>query len=406
MILLLKIIRVHILEDELFKHREIATLLHSLVSPLLTFPIMSFVPRKVFPDYRLPLSNFKGHHQKALTKFGHLAPQVDLVLEVRDSRAPISTTNVLFDRVLARKEKLILYSKQDLSILKPKLLAKWHANEKFLFVDSRSKKDAKRILKAIEDHYTNMVPPPPLGLRTMIIGMPNVGKSTLVNTLRSVGYIALLGDRVSTKKSKVAKTGGQPGVTRNTSEIIRLSKDPDILVYDTPGVFLPTVKDGETMLALGLVGCVHTSFIDPVIQADYLLYLLNLQDPTGAKYNEYIDHPTNSIHELLYNIAKKRKVLHKDDTYDELGMANYWVNLWRQGKNQRYKGLFDKAAIEEADATEVKRLLKLEQTRVKETTVHNKITNSLGEDGTGFSKNRKRTAKDREYDLRNQLFKL
>ena len=73
----------------------------------------------------------------------------------------------------------------------------------------------------------------------MIIGMPNVGKSTLVNTLRSVGYIALPGDRVSTKKSKVAKTGGQPGVTRNTSEIIRLSKDPDILVYDTPGVFSP-----------------------------------------------------------------------------------------------------------------------------------------------------------------------
>lgn len=367
---------------------------------------MSFVARKVFPEYLLPLSNFKGHHQKALTKFGHLAPQVDLVLEVRDSRAPISTTNVLFDRVLARKEKVILYSKKDLSVVKPELLKKWHQNDQFLFVDTRSQKDAKKILELVKKRHERMVPPPPLGLRTMIIGMPNVGKSTLVNTLRSVGYISQLPEGISTKKRKVARTGGQPGVTRNTSEIIRLSKDPDILVYDTPGVFLPTVKDSETMLALGLVGCVHTSFVDPVIQADYLLFLLNLQDPSGGMYNEYMDHPTNSIDELLYAIAKSRSKLKKDDSYDELGMATFWVNLWRQGRNSRYKGLFDKAAILELGASEVKQLFRDEQTRIQESGVHERITNSLGEDGTSTSKSRKRTAKDREFDLRNQLFKL
>lgn len=367
---------------------------------------MSFLPRSVFPEYRLPLLNFKGHHQKALTKFGHLAPQVDLVLEVRDSRAPISTTNVLFDRVLARKQKLILYSKKDLSILKPSLLKKWHGDEKFLFVDTRSKADAKRILAAIEDHHKTMVPPPPLGLRTMIIGMPNVGKSTLVNTLRAVGYTSQLEGGISTKTRKVARTGGQPGVTRNTSEIIRLSKDPDILVYDTPGVFLPTVKDSETMLALGLVGCVHTSFIDPVIQADYLLYLLNLQDASGGQYADYLAHPTNNIEELLQGIARSRNKLRKDGTFDELGMATFWVNLWRQGKSSKFKGLFDKDAILETGVTDFKAKLKDEQERVQATAVHGRITNSLGSDGTGLSKNRKRTAKDREFDLRNQLFKL
>ena len=50
---------------------------------------MSFVPRKVFPNYNIPLNNFKGHHQKALSKFGHLAPQLDMVIEVRDCRAPL-----------------------------------------------------------------------------------------------------------------------------------------------------------------------------------------------------------------------------------------------------------------------------------------------------------------------------
>ncbi|KAK8442508.1 Mitochondrial GTPase 1 [Candidozyma auris] len=367
---------------------------------------MSFVPRRVFPDYRLILSNFKGHHQKALTRFSYLAPQVDLVLEVRDSRAPISTTNVLFDKVLARKEKIVLYSKKDLSVLKPDLQKRWHGDEKFLFVDARSNKDARSILKLLKEKYETMYPPPPLGLRTMIIGMPNVGKSTLVNTLRSVGYVSQLPKSVSSKKKKVARTGGQPGVTRNTSEVIRLSEDPDILVYDTPGVFLPTVRDNETMLSLALVGCVHTSFVDPIILADYLLYVLNLQNSAGKMYRTYMDHPTNDIHELLYNIALKRRKVKKDGSFDEIGMANFWVDTWRQARDGRVKGLFDKEAILEIEDSELKQIMKEEKNRVKETGVYTRMVARLGDDGTAMSSNRKRTAKDREFDLRNQLFKL
>lgn len=369
---------------------------------------MSFVPRRIFPNYQLVLSNFKGHHQKALTKFGHLAPQIDLVLEVRDSRAPTSTTNVLFDRVLANKQKVVLYSKRDLSVLSETLLEKWHQsrNEPYMFIDSRSRGDAKKVIELVKQKYFAMTPPPPLGLRLMIIGMPNVGKSTLVNTLRDVGYTSKITGSISTKKRKVAKTGGQPGVTRNTSEIIRLCQDPDLLVYDTPGVFLPTVKDSETMLSLSLVGCVHNAFVDPYIQADYLLYLLNLQDPSGAKYSEYMDHPTNSIDELLYNIAAKRGKLDKNGHYDELGMASHWTNLWKQGRSSQYKGLFDLSVILELNEGDLRKMFEAERERIGKTGVSERITSSLGEDGTGSSKTRKRTAKDRQFDLRNQLFKL
>lgn len=364
---------------------------------------MSFIPRRIFPEYLLTLSNFKGHHQKALTRLGHLAPQIDLVIEVRDSRAPLSTTNVLFDKVLARKERVVLYSKKDLSIIKNSMLKKWHEsqNQQYMFVDSRSANDAQRVIDLVKKRYENLPLPPPLGLRLMIIGMPNVGKSTLVNTLRDVGYSSKQ-NTISSKKKKVAKTGGQPGVTRNTSEIIRLSENPDILVYDTPGVFLPTVKDSETMLALSLVGCVHTSFVDPVIQADYLLYLLNLQDPSGSKYSEYMSHPTNDIHELLYNIAKTRNTL-KNDKYDELGVATHWTNLWKQGKSKKYKGLFDLGAILDLNGEELKKMFKEERERVNNTSVGTRLNDRLGDDN---DTNRKRTAKDREYDLRNQLFKL
>ncbi|GMM38182.1 putative GTPase [Saccharomycopsis crataegensis] len=314
-----------------------------------------FIPRLKFPDYRIPMADFKGHHVKALKRIGGLAPQIDLVLEIRDSRAPISTRNVLFDRALKGIDRVILYSKKDSTGVNKSLLDQWHTNESYMFIDCRKKSDARYLIEIAKQKFQLMTPPPPLGLRMLIIGMPNVGKSTLVNNLRDVGLQnddkannTISGP--SKKLKKVAKTGGMPGVTRSTSEIIRVSRNPSILLYDTPGISLPKVNNSETMIVLSLVGSINPTFIDPVIQADYLLFLMNLQDPSGKLYSKYLKEPTNDIMLLLKAIAKtigKDNIRNKytnEKTFDETGTAIYWVDRWRQGKEEKI--IFDTHAIE------------------------------------------------------------
>lgn len=294
------------------------------------FDISKFLPRLRFPDYNVRLSDFKGHHQKALRKMKQLSPQLDLIFELRDSRAPLASRNVLLDDYLHHKtQRIILYSKKDLSRIDTGTLTKWHDSnsEQFMFVDCRSKRDSQTLLQVAKAHYMSIKPsPPPLGLRLMVVGMPNVGKSTLVNTLRQVG--------LQTTK-KVAKTGGQPGVTRETSSVIKINEDPDVLLYDTPGVFLPRVDSTKTMIVLSLIGAVKSNVVDPVIQADYLLYLINLQN--WRIYSKYLEFPTNDIDILLKAISKKiGKYNRSKDSYDEKGSAIHFVDMFKQGKVRNF----------------------------------------------------------------------
>jgi ribosome biogenesis GTPase A len=285
---------------------------------------MSFVPRTSFPKYNVPLANFHGHHRLALHAMYQTAVQVDLVLELRDARAPLSSINVLFDRILGHKKKIILYTKNDLSSIDPELFAKWHPDQKFLNIDCRSSSSAKQVLNAAKQMHSEMTPKPPLGLRLLITGMPNAGKSTFLNSLRKVG---------TGEAQKVAQTGEMPGVTRSVSETVCISRDPNLYVFDTPGVFVPQVKDSEDMLKMCLINAVKRSQVDPVVLADYLLYRINQQYPDGKPYLRYTGRPTNNIDFLLRSIAKSRAANRKDlATFNENGEALQWINKWSKGK--------------------------------------------------------------------------
>lgn len=249
---------------------------------------------------------FPGHMTKAMRMMQESIKQVDCVIYVLDARAIESCMNPKFDEMIKNKPVLYVINKQDL--VEYKDLQKWQkyfveTNKQFVVADSLSgkQKDAvidklKQINRALLEKYLNKGAIKTI--RAMVVGVPNTGKSTLINSL---------------SKQKKAITGNRPGVTRG-KQWVSLSEGIELL--DTPGTLPPAFDDQLRAMHLAFIGSIK----DDILYLDELtieiIKYFRQYNPTVFMERYKMTSFSDDNIEVLDLIAKNRGFLLGKNNYD------------------------------------------------------------------------------------------
>lgn len=248
---------------------------------------------------------------------------VNIVIEVIDARIPIASKNPDFDQLFRDKKRLIVLNKYDLA--DPNLNKAWEEYYKSkgwssVLYNSTNNKELRKLDSAIADASREIVERyKKRGLlnktiKAMIVGIPNVGKSTLINSLA---------------KKKSAKTGNMPGVTKG-KQWIHLAGNIDLL--DTPGILWPKFEDEKSALHLAFTGAIKDEVLvleEIVLKFVEKMIELNKVSAILEKYNiEQGEKPLD----ILDNIAYKKGFILNKTEIDYLRVANLLLNDYRSGK--------------------------------------------------------------------------
>ena len=273
---------------------------------------------------------YPGHMTKARRMMQENIGLVDLVIELADARIPLSSRNPDIDSLCGNKARILLMTKADMADpVRTAKFQKYFEDKGFMVIamDARTRKANEKIKAYVEkacaakrerDKRRGIVGRP---LRAMVVGIPNVGKSTFINSFAG-------------KAS--AKTGNKPGVTRG-KQWIRLNKNLELL--DTPGILWPKFEDRQVGVNLALTGAIRQELLEEqelslelldFLQREYPALLKERYAPEGPEW----EFPMDSA-KLLGEIALSRNLLKTGGEPDWQRASKMVLDDFRNGKTGR-----------------------------------------------------------------------
>ena len=265
---------------------------------------------------------YPGHMTKAKRQMQEDIKLIDLVIELVDARIPLSSRNPDIDELGKNKARLILLNKSDLSDERKNETWASYFKEKGFYVvklDARRRNSMKEIQNVIleackekieRDRRRGIKNRP---VRAMVVGIPNVGKSTFINTFAG---------------KACAKTGNKPGVTKG-KQWIRLNKTLELL--DTPGILWPKFEDQEVGKRLAFIGSIKDEILNLEELSLELLDYIRTNYP-GLLNTRYGIEEEGTPVSLLEAVADKRKCLIRGQEIDYAKAAGIVMEEFRNGK--------------------------------------------------------------------------
>ncbi|QFI14743.1 ribosome biogenesis GTPase YlqF [Borrelia sp. CA_690] len=259
---------------------------------------------------------FPGHMKRALDLIKNNLQKANIVLEILDARAPFSSKNPLTEKITKNQTKIILLHKSDLAQINE--IIKWKKYfEKLgntVIISNIYKKGMRKqiidnikklaIVKKIKNYKEK--------IKVLIIGVPNVGKSSIINLL-------------SGKKS--AKVANKPGYTKNI-QIVKINEE--INLFDMPGILWHNLTDQSIAKKLAILDMIKNEIIDNIDLALYLLEIID-QNNKNILIKKYKIHQNNSI-DILQNFAKARKLISKKNELNLEKASKILIKEFRDGK--------------------------------------------------------------------------
>jgi len=259
---------------------------------------------------------FPGHMHKAGKEIKKLLPEIDVVIEILDARIPYSSQNPLLMEFAAHKPSIKVMNKCDLS--DPLIIKQWqehlekNENIKTIALSAKHPETVKKILELCHHMIPNK------GdhqfITAMIMGIPNVGKSTIIN---------ILANRI------VAKTGNEPAVTKGQQ---RIKISEEITFFDTPGMLWPRIGHENWALRLALTGAIKETAMTHEDIAFYLIGYLMKRYPETLKQRFEINQLAEDEYSILEQIGAKRGCIKARKLLDLHKVSSIVVHEYRSGK--------------------------------------------------------------------------